>query len=338
MINVALIGMGRIGRVHAGSLVKSGARLRIVCDTRPEVAQDAARQFGTDCSSSPQQVIRDKTIDAVFVCTPARTHIDLVEEALANGKYVFCEKPLDEDLDKARRFVEADPTRAASVMIGFHRRFDVTHQKLREVVASNALGPIEQIIFNSRDPRIESFEVLRNTGGIFRDMMMHDIDQATVLVPEGFVGVFARGSCVVDPVFAKNGDFDSAVATFWTGNGVTCTIVNSRRSSFGFEQSIEVLCSDGTATIKAPGENSLSVRNEAGEHLARPKGHFLERYEDAYLAECRAFLEAIEGEREFPVSAVDGLRALVLAAAADRSAHAGQPVPIKGIEVTREPL
>ena len=197
-------------------------------------------------------------------------------------------------------------------IIGFNRRFDATDQELREVVTSNALGPIEQIIFNSRDPQIESYEVLRNTGGIFRCIMMHDIDQATLLVPEGLVGVFARGSCLVDPVFAKNGDFDSAVATFWTGNGVTCTIVNSRRSSFGFEQSIEVLCSNGTATIKAPSENTLSVRNEAGEHLAGPSGHFLERYENAYLAECRAFLEAIEGGREFPVSAVDGLRKIGL--------------------------
>jgi myo-inositol 2-dehydrogenase / D-chiro-inositol 1-dehydrogenase len=274
-------------------------------------------------------VIRDKTIDAVFVCTPARTHLDLVEEALANGKYVFCEKPLDENLDKARRFVEADPTQAARVMIGFHRRFDATHQKLRELTASNVLGPIEQIIFNSRDPRIDSYEVLRNTGGIFRDMMMHDIDQATLLVPERFVGVFARGSCVVDPVFAKNEDFDSAVATFWTATGVTCTIVNSRRSLFGFEQSIEVFCSDGTATIKAPAESPLSVRNQTGEHLAGPKGHFLDRYGDAYFAECRAFLKAIEGGKEFPVSAIDGLRALVLADAADRSARLEQPVTIR---------
>jgi myo-inositol 2-dehydrogenase / D-chiro-inositol 1-dehydrogenase len=330
MINVALIGMGRIGRIHAANLVRCrGARLRVICDTRSEVAQTVAQELGVDSSSLPQDAIRDKTIDAVFVCTPAHTHIDLAKEALANGKYVFCEKPLDEDLEKARHFVQADPTGAARVMVGFNRRFDTTHWNLRQKVSSGVLGRVEQIVFNSRDPRIESYEVLRNTGGIFRDMMMHDIDQARLLVQEDFVGVFARGSCLVDPVFANNGDFDSAVATFWTGTGITCTIVNSRRSSFGFEQTIEVFCSDGTAAIKAPAETTLSIRDQSGEHLTKPKGHFLERYEPAYQAECRAFIESIETGKEFPVSAIDGLRALTLADAADRSSRLGQPVSMK---------
>jgi myo-inositol 2-dehydrogenase/D-chiro-inositol 1-dehydrogenase len=330
MINIALIGVGRIGRIHAANLVKCpDARLRVICDTRPEVAQTVARECGVDSSSSPQDVIRDKTIDAVFVCTPAHTHIDLAQEALANGKYVFCEKPLDENLEKARRFVRADPAAAARVMVGFNRRFDTNHRNLRQRVSSGVLGRIEQIVFNSRDPRIESYEVLRNTGGIFRDMMMHDIDQARLLVQEDFIGVFARASCLVDPVFTKNDDFDSAVATFWTGTGVTCTIVNSRRSLFGFEQTIEVFCSDGTAAIKAPPEFALSIRDQSGEHLTKPKGHFLERYELAYQAECRAFIESIETGKEFPVSAIDGLSALALADAADRSARLGQSVPIR---------
>jgi myo-inositol 2-dehydrogenase / D-chiro-inositol 1-dehydrogenase len=157
-------------------------------------------------------------------------------------------------------------------------------------------------------------------------MMMHDIDQVRLLVQEDFVGVFARGSCLVDPVFTRNDDFDNAVATFWTGSGITCTIVNSRRSLFGFEQTIEVYCSEGTAAIKAPPEFSLNIRDQSGEHLTKPKGHFLERYELAYQAECRAFIESIETGKEFPVSAIDGLNALILADAADRSARLGQPV------------
>lgn len=329
MINVALIGIGRIGQVHAANIEKTaGARLGVICDTRLEAARIAAGRYGATCSSSPEEVIQDKSIDAVFVCTPARTHIDLAEAAVANGKYVFCEKPLDEDLNKARRFVEGDPTNAARVMIGFHRRYDESHRRLRDMVESRNLGQIEQIIINSRDPRLDSYDVLRNTGGIFRDMMMHDIDQALLLIQRNFTGVFARAACLVDPIFAECEDFDNAVATFWTKTGATCTIVNSRRSTFGFEQTIEIFCEKGTASIRAPAASTLSIRHSAGEQLSGPNGYFIERYQAAYQAECRAFFESIESGKRFPATAVDGLRALRLADAADRSVRLGEPVKI----------
>jgi myo-inositol 2-dehydrogenase / D-chiro-inositol 1-dehydrogenase len=330
MINVALIGSGRIGRIHAANLAKDPrASLRVICDVQPESSRIMAERYGAAFSTSPAEVIHDRAIDAVFVCTPAHTHIDLAKLAVENGKYVFCEKPIDEDLEKARRFVEGDPTKAALVMIGFHRRYDESHRRLRQAVESGARGQIEQIIINSRDPELDSYAVLANTGGIFRDMMMHDIDQASLLLSERLVGVFARGSCLVDPTFAKNGDFDNAVATFWTTNGRTCTIVNSRRSLFGFQQVIEVYCSGGTVSIGTQPETTFSTRDEAGEHRAKPRGHFLERYQNAYQVECQTFIDSIESGKEFPVSAVDGLRALELADAADRSARLGQPVTIK---------
>jgi myo-inositol 2-dehydrogenase/D-chiro-inositol 1-dehydrogenase len=329
MINVGLIGTGRIGRVHAESIARNRqAHLQVICDTCPEAGKTLACKYDTSFSAAPQEVIQDKSIDAVFICTPAHSHIDLMEAALATGKYVFCEKPLDEDLEKARRFVSTHPDWVARVMVGFHRRFDDSHQKLRKTVESGALGSIEQIIINSRDPRLDSYDVLKGTGGIFRDMMMHDVDQASTLTQESFAGVVARAACFVDPVFIKNGDFDTATATFWTASGVTCTIFNSRRSLFGFEQTIELFFSGGTAAIRAPSATSFSIRDEAGEHIDGPKGHFIERYRNAYNAECCAFLEAIESGAGFPVSAVDGLRALALADAADRSARLGQLVAL----------
>ncbi|MBV9877279.1 MAG: Gfo/Idh/MocA family oxidoreductase [Verrucomicrobia bacterium] len=329
MINVALIGMGRIGRIHATNLSNEPrASLRMICDIQAS-SENIAEQYGAAFSASPESVIQDPAIDAVFICTPAHTHIDLAKLAVQNGKYVFCEKPIDEDLEKARRFVETDPASAAKVMIGFHRRYDEAHRKLRQAVESGARGGIEQIIINSRDPQIGSYAVLANTGGIFRDMMMHDIDQAALLLPEKIVGVFARGTCLVDPIFAKNGDFDNAVATFWTNSGVTCTIINSRRSLFGFQQVIEIYCSGGTVSIGTQAEATVSTRDGAGEHLSKPPGHFLERYQSAYQVECQTFIESIESGKAFPVTALDGLRALKLADAADRSARFGQPVTIK---------
>jgi myo-inositol 2-dehydrogenase / D-chiro-inositol 1-dehydrogenase len=330
MINVALIGSGRIGRIHAANLAKDPrASLRVICDIQLGSARAMAEQYGVTASSSPAEVIRDRAIDAVFICTPAHTHIDLAKMAVDQGKYVFCEKPIDEDLEKARRFVESDPVQAARVMIGFHRRYDESHRKLRQAVESGARGRIEQIIINSRDPEMESYAVLTNTGGIFRDMMMHDIDQASLLLSEKLVGVFARGSCLVDPAFANQGDFDNAVATFWTTSGKTCTIVNSRRSLFGFQQVIEVYCSGGTVSIGTQPETTFSIRDDAGEHRAKPPGHFLERYQSAYQVECQIFIGSIESGKPFPVTAVDGFRALRLADAADQSARLGQPVTIK---------
>jgi myo-inositol 2-dehydrogenase/D-chiro-inositol 1-dehydrogenase len=330
MINIAVIGIGRIGRIHADNIAtNAGANLRVICDTRPEAARIVAEQYSVAFCASPEEVIQDKTIDAVFICTPAHTHIDLANAAIENGKYVFCEKPLDEDLEKARRFVQADGAKAGKMMVGFNRRYDESHQKLRKTIVSGALGRIEQIVINSRDPRIDSYAVLQKSGGIFRDMMIHDIDQASLLMQDDFVGVFARGTCLVDPIFAKHDDFDNAVATFWTTSGAICTIVNSRRSSFGFEQTIEIFCSGGTAAIKAPPGTTLSIRDRTGEHLAGPEGHFAERYQKAYQAECQAFIDAIASGKEFPALASDGLKALNLGAAADRSAHLGQAITIQ---------
>jgi myo-inositol 2-dehydrogenase/D-chiro-inositol 1-dehydrogenase len=215
-------------------------------------------------------------------------------------------------------------------MIGFHRRFDQTHLHLRETIHSGSLGQIEQIVINSRDPAMESYDVLTFTGGIFRDMTLHDIDQASVLLgPATFTGVFARTACLVDPTFAQRDDFDNAVATFWTDTGVTCTILSSRRSAFGFEQNIEVFCSKGSASLNTPTGMTFTVRDQRGTNHPAPMGHFLERYHAAYEMECQAFLEAIQHGKEFPVSALDGINALRLADAADRSARLGQPVAIE---------
>jgi myo-inositol 2-dehydrogenase / D-chiro-inositol 1-dehydrogenase len=330
MINVAVIGAGRIGRVHIGSLVRNRlARLRTICDTQEEAGKRLAREFGTEFSALPEEVAEDKEIDAVYICTPAHTHVDLMEAALAKGKYVFCEKPIDEDLEKAKRFVGADSARAAKIMIGFHRRFDQTHRHLTETIHSGSLGQIEQMVINSRDPSMESYDVLTFTGGIFRDMMMHDIDQASILLGgANFIGVFARTACLVDPTFAQRGDFDNAVATFWTATGVTCTILSSRRSVFGFEQNIEVFCSKGSASLNTPAGMTFTVRDDRGAHCPAPAGHFLERYQLAYEKESQMFLEAIEEGKEFPVSALDGVNALKLADAADRSARLGHAVAI----------
>jgi myo-inositol 2-dehydrogenase / D-chiro-inositol 1-dehydrogenase len=249
--------------------------------------------------------------------------------ALAKEKYVFCEKPIDENLEKAKRFVYEDSARAAKIMIGFHRRFDQTHRHLRETIHSGTLGQVEQIVINSRDPAMESYDVLSFTGGIFRDMTMHDIDQASILLGAAKVtGVFARTACLVDPAFAQRGDFDNAVAIFWAETGATCTIVNSRRSAFGFEQNIEVFCSKGSASLNTPAGMTFTIRDQRGTHAPAPAGHFRQRCHLAYETECQAFLETIEHGKEFPVSALDGLNALRLADAADRSARLGQPVAI----------
>ena len=331
MINVAVIGAGRIGRVHVGNLVRNRlACLKAVCDTQDQAGKRLAREFGTEFSALPDEIIRNKEIEAVYICTPAHTHVDLMEAALAKDKYVFCEKPIDEDFEKAKRFVYANPARAAKIMIGFHRRFDQTHLHLRETIHSRSLGQVEQILINSRDPRMDSYDVLTFTGGIFRDMTLHDIDQALVLLgPATVTGVFARTACLVDPAFAQRGDFDNAVATFWTETGVTCTILNSRRSAFGFEQNIEVFCSNGSASLNTPTGMTFTVRDQRGTRCPAPAGHFLERYHAAYKTECQAFLETIEQGKEFPVTALDGLNALRLADAADRSARLGQPVAIE---------
>jgi myo-inositol 2-dehydrogenase/D-chiro-inositol 1-dehydrogenase len=325
-LRVAVIGAGRIGRIHAANLVRTpGAELAGVCDADPGAAQALA----AECRSAVTEVrdaLDDPAVDAVLIASPTDTHADLVEASARAGKAVFCEKPLDLDLERARRCVDVASTAGIVLRLGFNRRYDPTFARLKADLAAGVIGPLEMLAITSRDPAPPPIDYVRRSGGLFRDMMIHDFDMARWLLGEEPVEVYARGACFVDPQIGAAGDVDTAAVLLGTASGRTCQITNSRRCSFGYDQRIEAFGAAGMLRADNATATRVEHASVAGFTTEPALPFFLERYAEAYRRELHDFVRACAGHDVELATAEDGLRALVLADAAQRSHETGNPV------------
>ncbi|MGX5666861.1 inositol 2-dehydrogenase [Rhizobium daejeonense] len=317
---LALLGAGRIGKVHAQAIASdSRAKLVAVVDAVAEAAQAIADQAGCKVSTI-DAVLADPEVDAVVICTPTNTHADLIERFAKAGKAIFCEKPIDLDVARAKACLEVVRQTGARVMLGFNRRFDPHFRAVRKTIEDGTIGKVEMVTITSRDPGPPPASYIKVSGGIFRDMTIHDFDMARFLLGEEIVSVTAFGSVLVDPEIGKLGDYDSASIILTTASGRQAMISNSRRASYGYDQRIEVHGSLGA--VSAENQRPVSIEIATGNGYTRPPLHdfFMTRYTAAYAAEISAFIDSIvEGTPPSP-SAEDGLIALQLADAALRSA------------------
>lgn len=317
---LALLGAGRIGKVHAQAIASdSRAKLVAVVDAVAEAAQAIADQAGCKVSTI-DAVLADPEVDAVVICTPTNTHADLIERFAKAGKAIFCEKPIDLDVARAKACLEVVRQTGARVMLGFNRRFDPHFRAVRKAIEDGTIGKVEMVTITSRDPGPPPASYIKVSGGIFRDMTIHDFDMARFLLGEEIVSVTAFGSVLVDPEIGKLGDYDSASIILTTASGRQAMISNSRRASYGYDQRIEVHGSRGA--VSAENQRPVSIEIATGNGYTRPPLHdfFMTRYTAAYAAEISAFIDSIvEGTPPSP-SAEDGLIALQLADAALRSA------------------
>lgn len=317
---LALLGAGRIGKVHAQAIASdSRAKLVAVVDAVAEAAQAIADQAGCKVSTI-DAVLADPEIDAVVICTPTNTHADLIERFARAGKAIFCEKPIDLDVERAKACLEVVRQTGARVMLGFNRRFDPHFRAVRKAIEDGTIGKVEMVTITSRDPGPPPASYIKVSGGIFRDMTIHDFDMARFLLGEEIVSVTAFGSVLVDPEIGKLGDYDSASIILTTASGRQAMISNSRRASYGYDQRIEVHGSLGA--VSAENQRPVSIEIATGNGYIRPPLHdfFMTRYTAAYAAEISTFIDSIvEGTPPSP-SAEDGLIALQLADAALRSA------------------
>jgi myo-inositol 2-dehydrogenase/D-chiro-inositol 1-dehydrogenase len=328
MHRFALIGAGRIGRIHAANLAaQPGATLACVADTDGAAAAALAEKFGARVIDAAV-AIADDSIDALLIASSTDTHAALIEAGAGAGKAIFCEKPLDLDLARAARCLAVAERAGVVLRLGFNRRYDPSFARLRAEITAGRIGALATLAITSRDPSPPPVEYIRRSGGLFRDMMIHDFDMARWLLGEEPVQVYARGACFVDPAIGAAGDVDTAVALLTTGSGRMCQIANSRRCAFGYDQRIEAFGELGM--LRA--ENATATRVEhahAGGFITEPAlPFFLERYADAYRLELADFLTALAGGPEQLATGRDGLRALALADAAQRSHESGQPVEI----------
>lgn len=326
MIGLGVIGAGRIGRIHAGNVAASaGAKLMAVSDALPGAAESLAAELGTKAVTR-EAMLADSTIAGVLICSPTDTHADFIEEAVKAGKAVFCEKPVDLSSERIRACLKTVEKAGKPLMIGFNRRFDPNFAEARKRIAAGEVGKVELVTILSRDPGPPPIDYVKRSGGLFRDMMIHDLDMARFLLGEDPVEVHAVGSCLVDPAIGQAGDVDTAAVLLKTASGKIAQLSNSRRATYGYDQRIEVHGEKGMVRAQNVPLTTVETANAQGFRADPVLPFFLERYAAAYRAELAAFLDCmVTGTRPSP-SGVDGLKAQVLADAATESAQTGKPV------------
>lgn len=322
---VGVIGAGRIGRIHAANIAgHPRLRLAAVADPDADAAHALADRFGAR-ATDVDTALADPAVGAVVIASPTALHCDhmLAVAEARPGKAIFCEKPIDLDLDRARAVRDRLDTLGARVLIGFNRRFDPHFAALQSRLAAGAIGAVEAIHIVSHDPAPPPADYLAGSGGLFRDMVIHDFDMARWLLGAEPVGVFASAACLIDPAIAAVGDVDTARTILRTADGRLCTISSSRRSGYGYDQRIEVYGARGMIRAGNVTETVLETWGPQGGSTDPLQNFFLDRYAQAYANEIAHFADVIDGAAP-QVTLHDGIAALALAEAAARSARSGR--------------
>lgn len=334
-INIGLIGAGRIGRVHAEHLAYRvpDANLVAVSDIFVEAARKVAADFQIPAAyQDHQRIMEDDSIDAVIICSSTDTHSQMIEEAAAAGKHIFCEKPIDHDLSKIDRVLTAVEQAEVKLQVGFNRRFDPSFQRAREIVAAGEIGEPHILRITSRDPGPPPIEYIKVSGGIFLDMTIHDFDMARFLMDSEVEEIYAAGGVMVDPKIGQAGDIDTAIITLRFKNGVIGTIDNSRKAIYGYDQRVEVFGSGGVVMVSNNTPHTAVVSNSSGVHAPLPLFFFIERYTEAYIAEMKAFIECIQQDTIPPVTGIDGRIPVVMGYAAKKSFAENRPVKLTEVD------
>ena len=328
MLKIGLLGCGRIGQVHARSIkLLEGAQIVAVADAVPDAAKSLAATTGAEIRDV-DAILSAPDVDAVIIGTPTDSHFDQLMGAATAGKAIFCEKPIDMSVDNIRACMEAVTAAGVPFMAGFNRRFDPNFARLRARIKAGDIGAPELVTITSRDPSPPPLSYIERSGGLFRDMMIHDFDMARFLMGEDFIRLHAVGSSLVDPAIGAAGDVDTAAVILTTASGRICQISNSRRAAYGYDQRIEVHGVGGMLRAENQLESTVEIATEAGFRRDPAQHFFLERYETAYLAEMQVFIAAANGRASADPGIVDGLHAQIMADAASTSLQTGQPVDL----------
>ncbi len=327
-IEFALVGAGRIGRVHVRAVSSlPNTRIRYVCDVNADAAAEVAKECGASVADI-DQIFSDDKVDAIIIASATDTHADLLKRCAASGKPVFCEKPIDLNLASAREVATIINDAGILCALGFNRRFDPQFNLLQKRVTNGDIGSVETLVITSRDPAPPPIEYIKVSGGLFRDMMIHDFDIARWLLNEEIDTVYAAGSALVDTKIQDAGDIDTATVTLKTKSGKLALITNSRRSVYGYDQRIEAFGSGGMLQAMNNTETNLVFSGDKGVVAETPLHFFLERYADAYRLELTDFVEALEKGTAPLADHNDGVASLQLAEAAVASMASGNEVKL----------
>lgn len=330
-IKLGIIGAGRIGKLHAENVAFNinYVEVKSISDLYADKIKDWAYSLGIkNVCQDYKEIINDPEIDAVMVCSSTDTHSQITIEAANAGKHVFCEKPIDYDLDRIHAALDAVKKAGVKFQVGFNRRFDHNFRKVRELVKEGKIGEPHIIKITSRDPAPPPIEYVKVSGGIFLDMTIHDFDMARYLSGSEVTEVFTAAAVLVDPKIGEAGDVDTALITLKFANGAIGVIDNSRKAAYGYDQRVEVFGSKGCVGVSNDTLNSAVLSTEDGVFSEKPKYFFLERYKDAFIDEVKEFFDCILNDKQPSVSGIDGLKPVLIGLAAKKSYETGKPVSL----------
>jgi myo-inositol 2-dehydrogenase/D-chiro-inositol 1-dehydrogenase len=329
-VRIGVLGVGRIGRMHARLLAHDvpGATLGMVYDPVVEASGAVAEAFDVRAAGSVDELLAAPDLGAVAICTSTDSHVELLDAAARAGKAIFCEKPISLDLEQVDRALAVVAEEGVKLQIGFNRRFDPAHHSVRAAVENGSLGALHVVRITSRDPSPPPIAYIEVSGGIFLDMTIHDFDMARYVTGSEVVEVFAHGAVRIDPAIGDAGDLDTAVVTLRHADGCLTVIDNSRQSVYGYDQRVEAFGALGMAASQNPPAHTGVLLTADGTHAPTLPHFFQERYIPSYLAQWEAFLAYLRDETESPVSGADGRAPLAIGLAAWRSIREGQPVEL----------
>ena len=328
----AVAGLGRIGKIHLENLLQIPS-IDVVAVMDP---MEASRAYAQEkkipfITATYKELLASTDFDAIVICSPTDTHADYVELAAKAGKHIFCEKPLDLNLNRIIEVLNVVKDTNIKLMLGFNRRFDKEFKKVQTLVAAGAVGDPHVVKITSRDPGAPPVSYIEKSGGLFLDMTIHDFDMARFVVGKEVEEVYAKGTVLIDPAIGEAGDIDTAVITLTYTDGTMAIIDNSREASYGYDQRIEVFGSKGMVQSNNNFSDSHTLYNANGVHSALPLHFFLERYEDAYKTEITDFIKNLENNTAMSVNGNDGLQSLKIGLAAKKSLKENRPVKIEDI-------
>ncbi len=326
MIRFGVIGAGRIGKVHSATIAANPkAKLVYIADAMPKAAEELAGKHGAKVASI-DEIMQAKDVDAVLVGSPTGFHAEQIQAASKAGKAIMCEKPVSLSVQQIHDTLKVVEKNKSTLMIGFNRRFDPNFAELESRIRKGAIGAVELVTVISRDPAPPPAEYVKGSGGLFRDMMIHDFDMARFLMGEEFVVVHALGSALVDKAIGQAGDVDTAAVQMQTASGRIAVITNSRRATYGYDQRIEVHGAQGMLSARNVHTTTVEFHGADGTLSDPIQNFFLERYSEAYANELNSFIVAVEtGNRDPRPNGFDGLQAQRLADAATTSWQTGKP-------------
>ncbi|MDR2392890.1 MAG: inositol 2-dehydrogenase [Treponema sp.] len=331
-LRIGLIGGGRIGKLHGRNINTSVPGARVLC-LAETMLNDEHKAWADDVgipkvTEDPGDILNNRDIDAVFICSPTDTHADFIIQAARKGKHVFCEKPVHTDIQKIKAALAEVDKAGVKLQVGFVRRFDHNHRKVRDTVASGILGKPHIVKITSRDPEGPSLDYIAVSGGIFMDMTIHDFDMARYLAGSEVTEVMAYGAVNIDPGYRKYGDVDTAAVMLKFENGALALIDNSRAAHYGYDQRTEVHCDKGCVQAVNDLNDTSMISAAEGVLCAKPTWFFLERYNNAFIAEVIDFVDAVNNDKKPPVDGNDGMMAVYIAIAAGKSLKENRPVTL----------